>query len=99
MNIKFNDSEIIRALLLELESGCTSSDDVADKLRLLGIQGKLRHPRACPLRNYLVMHGLTDVSVGIADVTDINYNFIEIPKMVSLFRFEFDKGHYPDLVR
>lgn len=83
-----------------------TADDVADKLRALGIKGELEHSNACPVANYLgrdttltgveVLETVAEVWVGHPDLA-VKFE-VPVPPPVEMFIRRFDAGVYLDLV-
>ena len=96
--------EFVKALLLELETGCQSADDVANRLCLLGIRGTRKSSCDCVLANYFAMHQIP-VKVGLYGIHAVvpnelgNYDdtMVALPKYVYHFRTLYDQGQYSDL--
>lgn len=88
-----------RALRL-LHALGTTADQVADRLRALGIKGKLDVAAGCPIANYLEVNS-TPSSVDVewfslvGDPTETHH---KMPPAAALFIRRFDDGVYLDLV-
>lgn len=91
--------EQVRALLVELAHGCNGPDDVAAKLRVVGIRGTKWSSYMCPVAGWLRMHRLGRWRVGgnFVYVTGLPVLSFAMPDELSVFTGKFDHGAYPDL--
>lgn len=91
------------ATLLLAELGATP-DEVAAKLKDLGIQGYTESPSDCPIARYLRLCGQKSYAVQntIAEVYDEpdfagSASKVPLPTAVIAFIEDFDKGRWPEL--
>lgn len=82
----------------------TTSEEIANKLRQLGIKGYRRRARACPIATYLAACGYHDAYVGagvsmydstnpLSDYTEV---YVSLPPVVQQWARDFDDGKFPE---
>lgn len=85
------------------------ADEVADKLRELGVVGRQEGACTCPVALALGLAGARDVSVGPVTRERVcwtarwerrtaRWMLVDLPAVVAAFAVAFDCAEYPDLI-
>jgi hypothetical protein len=83
-----------------------TADEVADRIRALGIKGRRHSPERCPIANLLTsIPGVmiaevleADVEIFVSEDEGTDVIEIPVPDAVSDFIVQFDRGVHLDLV-
>jgi hypothetical protein len=92
----------IAKLFEQVDGLGTTSQEIADNLRLENIRAYPSDPVECALSQYALKHyPELDISTGAANMSvrdGLNLDIHVLPSAHIQFVMEFDRGQYPDLV-